>query len=47
MELFQVSKRKHNVEQHLESMDRIKEERDLLKQREEGYEILGSEKTSK
>jgi hypothetical protein len=34
MELFQASKRKHNVEQQLESMDTIKEERDLLKQKE-------------
>jgi hypothetical protein len=28
-------------------MDRIKEERDLLKQREGGSEILGFEKTSR
>ncbi len=42
-----MSKRKHNVVQHLEFMDRIKEERDLLKQREGGSEILSSEKTSR
>ncbi len=47
MELFQVSKRKHNVEQQLESMDRIKEDKDVLNQKEGGFEILGSEKTSK
>jgi hypothetical protein len=36
MELFQASKRKHNVEQQLESMDRIKEERNILKQKKGG-----------
>ncbi len=42
-----MSKRKHNVEQQLESMDRIREDRDLLKQREGGFEILDSKKTSR
>ncbi len=35
MDLFQMSQRKHNVEQWLLSMDRIKEERDILKQNQE------------
>ncbi len=39
-----MSKRKYNVEQQLESMDRIREDRDLLKQREGGFEILDSKK---
>jgi hypothetical protein len=47
MELLQVSKRKHNVEQQLQSMGKIKEDKDLLKQKEGGFEILGSEKTSR
>lgn len=44
MELLQVSKRKDNVEQQLQSIDKIKEDNNLLKQREGGFKILGFEK---
>jgi hypothetical protein len=43
-----MGQKKHTLEQQLESMDKIKVERDLLMQNEEtlGLEILGFEETN-
>ncbi len=35
MDFFQMNKKKHNVKEQLKSMDKIREEKNLLKQNQE------------